>query len=685
MDTQELKGVTLLDILCLFYGVLLGFYIGICKQYNYEQELQCTTQGNGLSNSEAKHINYDRFELLKLAKYRKLTGYSNEDIKRIKLLNLRQSFRGKKGNKRVKWDVNRGVHHELLCALPKEKIKYENSKLLTLATANCQSIHNKIDELLATMIEDKIDICIITETWFNDSEASKRKLEEVKAILKQAEYIILNINRPGRGGGVGIIYRQNLQIRQLDGLVQDALEMGLWKLTIANKVIHIMGIYHPPKSNTNNSTMNKFQEELSDYLTKNINNYEELIIMGDTNIHYDSKAKKETIAYEELLYSFGLQQLVNCPTHRSGHCIDHIITKNNSKLGISEPTTIWEISDHWVTTCVISITKPKISRKECRYRKIKDLYTKEVGEDLQTMTRASKEIEDENLPIFYNTELSKIMEKHAPEKTKIITLRPEQKWMSEDLKNLKRKVRSIERKYKTNNKPEVKQEYKTQKLEYKKLLQKTKKEYINEKFMKCGSNTKKLYKTLNQIIGKNKEVTLPPGKDMDCANNLLNYFMDKIKKINENLENYELFTPPSNSSNHKLEEFREISADEVKRIIMESKPTTCGSDPIPSTVVKHHLDILVPILTRLINWSLRTGSFHKTWKKSIITPLQKKVGQDTGYTNYRPVNNLPFLSKITEKAMIQQLNQYLETHCPLPDTTDTYVHIGKTYLQSMQY
>ena len=47
MDTQDLKGVTLLDILCLFYGVLLGFYIGICKQYNYEQELQCTTQGNG--------------------------------------------------------------------------------------------------------------------------------------------------------------------------------------------------------------------------------------------------------------------------------------------------------------------------------------------------------------------------------------------------------------------------------------------------------------------------------------------------------------------------------------------------------------------------------------------------------------------------------------------------------------
>ena len=107
--------------------------------------------------------------------------------------------------KEQKWEFNRGVHHELLCAIPKEKIKYENYKLLTVAIANSQLIYNKIEELLATMIEDKIDICTINETWFNESEESKRKLAEVKVILKQAEYIILNIDRPGRGGAVGII------------------------------------------------------------------------------------------------------------------------------------------------------------------------------------------------------------------------------------------------------------------------------------------------------------------------------------------------------------------------------------------------------------------------------------------------------------------------------------------------
>ena len=49
--------------------------------------------------------------------------------------------------------------------------------------------------------------------------------------------------------------------------------------------------------------------------------------------------------------------------------------------------------------------------------------------------------------------------------------------------------------------------------------------------------------------------------------------MDKIKKINVNLENYELFTPPSNCLNHKLEVFNEISTEEVKEIIMLHRNT----------------------------------------------------------------------------------------------------------------
>ena len=35
MDIPGFKGLTLFDILCSYYGVSLGFYVGICNQCNY--------------------------------------------------------------------------------------------------------------------------------------------------------------------------------------------------------------------------------------------------------------------------------------------------------------------------------------------------------------------------------------------------------------------------------------------------------------------------------------------------------------------------------------------------------------------------------------------------------------------------------------------------------------------------
>ena len=63
-----------------------------------------------------------------------------------------------------------------------------------------------------------------------------------------------------------------------------------------------------------------------------------------------------------------------------------------------------------------------------------------------------------------------------------------------------------------------------------------------------------------------------------------------------------------------------------------------------------------------MNHSITTGSFNKLWKLSTIVPLQKKVGSDTSLTNYRPVNNLPFLSKIVEKVILEQLQSHIDEH-----------------------
>ena len=81
-------------------------------------------------------------------------------------------------------------------------------------------------------------------------------------------------------------------------------------------------------------------------------------------------------------------------------------------------------------------------------------------------------------------------------------------------------MRSLERKYKAVKKLGIKQELKLLRSKYKKILCNTKREYINEKFSECGTSTKKPYTTLNHIIGKDKEVILPPERDTKCTKNL---------------------------------------------------------------------------------------------------------------------------------------------------------------------
>ena len=75
------------------------------------------------------------------------------------------------------------------------------------------------------------------------------------------------------------------------------------------------------------------------------------------------------------------------------------------------------------------------------------------------------------------------------------------------------------------------------------------------------------------------------------------------------------------------------------------------------------LDEIVPALTVIINKSLQTGCVPASFKTALVTPLLKKPNLDKNdLKNYRPVSNLPFLSKITEKVVLKQLLQHLQNN-----------------------
>ena len=58
--------------------------------------------------------------------------------------------------------------------------------------------------------------------------------------------------------------------------------------------------------------------------------------------------------------------------------------------------------------------------------------------------------------------------------------------------------------------------------------------------------------------------------------------------------------------------------DEVKKIILLSKPTTCSLDSLPTPFFLEFLDELLPTITQLLNNSILSGIFPSSFKTAIV-------------------------------------------------------------------
>jgi len=103
-----------------------------------------------------------------------------------------------------------------------------------------------------------------------------------------------------------------------------------------------------------------------------------------------------------------------------------------------------------------------------------------------------------------------------------------------------------------------------------------------------------------------------------------------------------------------------VSEDDVPQIINTMSSATCDLDPIPTHLVKSCIQAFLPIITFIVNMSLNTAIMPNDLKKALITPIIKKLMLDPEILkNYRPISNVPFISKVIEKCVATQLTLYV--------------------------
>ena len=133
------------------------------------------------------------------------------------------------------------------------------------------------------------------------------------------------------------------------------------------------------------------------------------------------------------------------PTHSAGHILDLLITREEPlvfNISVCDP----DLSDHFVVHCDILITKPSFERKEIEFRKLKTIDIKMICDELFNSSLLLHPPEDlHQLVSLYNSVLAAILNKHAPVRRRVITIRPAAPWYTEEIKSEKRIRRRLER------------------------------------------------------------------------------------------------------------------------------------------------------------------------------------------------------------------------------------------------
>ena len=176
-----------------------------------------------------------------------------------------------------------------------------------------------------------------------------------------------------------------------------------------------------------------------------------------------------------------------------------------------------------------------------------------------------------------------------------------------------------------------------------------------------------MFKVCDSLLGRGKELSLPPGfTNQELADNFNDFFITKITNIRSNLIEQnagssdiqtEHCTIPSILENYWL-----LNCDEVAKNVLASPTKTCEADSIRTELLKKVVLTIIQLLTKLVSESLQTGEFLDDLKEALVKPLLKKISLETIFKNYRPVSNLPFIGKLMERCVIDQLMDHIHTN-----------------------
>ncbi len=259
--------------------------------------------------------------------------------------------------------------------------------------------------------------------------------------------------------------------------------------------------------------------------------------------------------------------------------------------------------------------------------------------------------------------LSTLLDVFALAKMWMTSVRKYNPWFTSIMNLLKQKVRKCEKQWKQNPTNEHWLIFTACRREYFYAIRHAKKDVLKDRIAKCGKDSRRLFQLVHLLTGTKKNNPLPAAPfDKILANTFSEFFFNKISKICQDLDHHPMFDPPrALDTTNPLMQFHTVLSTVVCKCISSLPTKSLELDSIPISLLKQLLDYILDFITKIVNKSLTTSQFPHHWKNGLVKPLVKSPTMTLQSSNYHPVTNLIFLSKLLESITLDQLN----THCSL--------------------
>ena len=364
---------------------------------------------------------------------------------------------------------------------------------------------------------------------------------------------------------MALIHNNHIPIKELRKGNTPTIEYGVWKATIHNKTIHLVGIYHPPPSATNRTTTSMFIDELTNLLTDIVPKYSSLIILGDFNISTGNVPNADTVIFNDTMAALGLQQHIQGPTHRMGNTLDLIFSQLQTQLTITGTATHSFVSDHCMVSIELSLKKltPPIVRKVIRDS---SKITPQNFTESYTTPDYSQNTTLEEAYHLFEEELLKALNQVAPLRTIKCTDRQKHPWHNRFIKEKKRVVKYREKIWRQYRQDHQWCAYAKERNIYNRLLTFQKKQMLSKLINNSNKDTKKLFNLVNNLTGSKYSNKMPEGQtDSILAKELATFFHKKLKTYVTSSQELKNSNQPGMNNQHHLKMFHHSHAMKYKR------------------------------------------------------------------------------------------------------------------------